>query len=993
MSVATAFLSHSSSDKPFVRKVANALCQRGVIPWLDEYYLVPGMSISQKLREALETQTAVALFLSPQALNSRWVTEELEYALQLEAESDAKKNHILPVYLGDAFELVNSSDLLRDRWLDPQHRHVDRLGILCQDPYSASAAEHAAEQIARSIYTLLGFKQAEEINIVVDQRGSGMRIDLYELPDELAEQNAPTLVFRPDMGERTPIDVLMGESWRQWMQTIQKSLATALGRIDRKRTIRILGDFQLGLGFLSGQIFNRTTPVTLYCYNTRYGTRFDNTSQERYGPLLRGGNPECELTAESAGDETLPPKIHPGDSHPVVALFVGKRQYLAAVQAHLQAEGRDWPLAFVETLPPGTGFQDSEQVMNLVRDVVALADRLRNQNHTSKIRLYCDLPNNAIPLLGANLTWHVIESIEFMERPARSASAQEAYVPLPLQAGSDPQSAPEPEQETHTGKKHLVLLDTDHIKKYVFATDKLKEIRGASAMLDELNRIEMETLAQELDPDAQIIYANGGAGLFRVSDANPEDLIRRVQQQYRAKTVSGSITGVSLPESSADNEQELLQHLFLNAQIAKAEPPCIQTIITHPLFKLCESCGVEYAVKTTAELREDEEERPGNTNPELLCLSCFNKRRRDIEIKSEIGREINRLSNHPHQEDPGSQKLWDCLLFGVRDRLNEFTGRSLNRPADLNQLGEMSRPSNYIALIYADGNNMGTIIDNLSVAQLGEFSTTVDAGIRQAVVDAIRGPLWPAPGQACFPFDILLLGGDDLVMVTTAQKAIDAAIKITTSFYAHTKGIRNMVHQQAGEHGPTLSVSVVFIHAKFPFATSLSLAESALKFTKKAFARQRIENANATPQGMINFMVVHSSNTLDFTTLYEQELSDKTRHIYRTLRPYPVDQMERLRNAVKQSLHGIPKTKLHQIREAIFLPVKERATLATFAALLRAKEYEKAEILKIVEDFAGHLGKEHLEYPWYGIEKKEEQAICYYTPLLDAIELYDFIEK
>ena len=40
-------------------------------------------------------------------------------------------------------------------------------------------------------------------------------------------------------------------------------------------------------------------------------------------------------------------------------------------------------------------------------------------------------------------------------------------------------------------EKYIVAFDTDQIKKYVFATDALKEIRGASALLDELNRIKM----------------------------------------------------------------------------------------------------------------------------------------------------------------------------------------------------------------------------------------------------------------------------------------------------------------------------------------------------------------------------------------------------------------------------------------------------------------------------------------------------------------------
>ena len=38
------------------------------------------------------------------------------------------------------------------------------------------------------------------------------------------------------------------------------------------------------------------------------------------------------------------------------------------------------------------------------------------------------------------------------------------------------------------GKQSLVALDTDHIRGYVFETNKLQEIRGASSILDTLNR-------------------------------------------------------------------------------------------------------------------------------------------------------------------------------------------------------------------------------------------------------------------------------------------------------------------------------------------------------------------------------------------------------------------------------------------------------------------------------------------------------------------------
>lgn len=74
------------------------------------------------------------------------------------------------------------------------------------------------------------------------------------------------------------------------------------------------------------------------------------------------------------------------------------------------------------------------------------------------------------------------------------------------------------------GKKSLVALDTDHIKQYVFATDKLKEIRGASSILDRLNREDMEKIVRQRDPGAKTIYANGGSGLFLISTDKGEEI-------------------------------------------------------------------------------------------------------------------------------------------------------------------------------------------------------------------------------------------------------------------------------------------------------------------------------------------------------------------------------------------------------------------------------------------------------------------------------------
>lgn len=70
-------------------------------------------------------------------------------------------------------------------------------------------------------------------------------------------------------------------------------------------------------------------------------------------------------------------------------------------------------------------------------------------------------------------------------------------------------------------KRFVVLIDTPSIKHYVFGTDAPAEIRGASALLDRLNRTEWESvLRQHLGGAGESahgpqfvdkVYANGGS--------------------------------------------------------------------------------------------------------------------------------------------------------------------------------------------------------------------------------------------------------------------------------------------------------------------------------------------------------------------------------------------------------------------------------------------------------------------------------------------------
>lgn len=75
------FLSHSSGDKPFVRRLARAIERQGIPVWLDEHAISGGTSILGEVADGISKTSHFVLVLSPEAVASEWVRRELDIAL------------------------------------------------------------------------------------------------------------------------------------------------------------------------------------------------------------------------------------------------------------------------------------------------------------------------------------------------------------------------------------------------------------------------------------------------------------------------------------------------------------------------------------------------------------------------------------------------------------------------------------------------------------------------------------------------------------------------------------------------------------------------------------------------------------------------------------------------------------------------------------------------------------------------------------------------
>ena len=110
------FLSHSGRDKPLIRAIIPEL-PAYIGKWLDEEQLFFGEGIEASLKKAIQDESDfVILFVSKEAVESRWVQAELKWALDREATIG--RPFVLPVVLDqEAWEKIKPPSFRQRRFL------------------------------------------------------------------------------------------------------------------------------------------------------------------------------------------------------------------------------------------------------------------------------------------------------------------------------------------------------------------------------------------------------------------------------------------------------------------------------------------------------------------------------------------------------------------------------------------------------------------------------------------------------------------------------------------------------------------------------------------------------------------------------------------------------------------------------------------------------------------------------------------------------------
>lgn len=121
------FLCHNSEDKAAVKKLGELLKERGLLPWLDEWELRPGLSWQRLLEKQIQQVKAAAVFVGEDGIGP-WQRNELDAFLREFVDRDCP---VIPVLLENAPKKPALPVFLRGMtWVDFRKSDPDPLNQL-----------------------------------------------------------------------------------------------------------------------------------------------------------------------------------------------------------------------------------------------------------------------------------------------------------------------------------------------------------------------------------------------------------------------------------------------------------------------------------------------------------------------------------------------------------------------------------------------------------------------------------------------------------------------------------------------------------------------------------------------------------------------------------------------------------------------------------------------------------------------------------------------
>jgi hypothetical protein len=485
----------------------------------------------------------------------------------------------------------------------------------------------------------------------------------------------------------------------------------------------------------------------------------------------------------------------------------------------------------------------------------------------------------------------------------------------------------------------LLQVEVGSIQPFIFEGARLRDWRGASALLD---RIERSDLPEKLEGvPVDIIRSGGGVIVMGVTEALPdsdvEELLRTVAATYRQEAPGTRVytAQVDLSKPDADGEGEavidLLSRLSFEAERRRGQSPRADegSELLGPMTRYCDSCGE----------RPAETQRSMGDNHELVCPVCYAKGEHGTRVRigkapeSMIERFAKFLTRSASGATDESSPAWESV--------SDIPGLV---PGDLSSIAEVDS-SNQIALIAADGNRLGQTVQSIGdLDTYRAFSDGVGEMVTRSVFAALARHAPPrAPskgGKARLPWEIIFLGGDDILLAVASDLAVPLAQAISEEVSIRSRHLFDELDLE--RDFLSLATGIAIGDATVPIGVLRSLASDLEKSAKK----RTYQAAEAGREvHTVDFHRITAQGTTTLSAIRNRELRPRRYHqqaeAQLTMRPFTTAELQRVHETARRwQSAGLPTSKIQYLREHLFESPAE-ATRAWTHVVGRSSATEK----------------------------------------------------
>ena len=677
----------------------------------------------------------------------------------------------------------------------------------------------------------------------------------------------------------------------------------------------------------------------------------------------------------------------------------------------------------------------------------------------------------------------------------------------------------------------LVYGGVTKVKQYVFEAPKLPDIRGASALLDRINLVDLpaffgvtpeykpelnipnysaqcnvvrnwlnENFPKQSDDEPKfsevlipelIIYSTGGKILAFCPAKFVDDLANAIEKRYQNETLTANSCAVGdsfklLEVTFGLLRDNITETFWLDRYREEYKNSIIEACfgkVSNDLDNLEKSIVENFQVRKsfnelTTKLAVKFNQRRSGNNTDNRPTRCYPPifethpylRRDGVEKRSAIA-QVDLITGKPYLSEsairkrcigdrakkdtqgtpqwykelkldwePGIIENWtnkfEIFLKENPEQYKKYCNNyDLDQVETLPSLTHISKVSNgFVAYIYADGNNMGGHIQKIRTPkQYKNFSEDVDNATKYSVYQALAENLHPRKlkeidestsrlnnGDLIHPFEIVTIGGDDIIIIVPADKALEIAQMIGVQFEkillkeveianveikdeyrvesTNKPTELNKIHRYSWETAPasqcklSMSSGVLITSYNTPVYYAEKLTTQLLKSAKKRAKRLKKPEFGYCG-GTVDFLVLKavtmiSSNIEEFRQ--EALIKERGAKLKLYAAPYTLHELEGLIKSVRALKQAqFPKSQIYQIRS--FLEQGKHTAILNYRYFRVRLKLENSKLLK--QDF---------EDPWCKAKTNEgnlapwmfepEEKI-YETIWRELVDIYEFISE